>query len=388
MSTIKIMPGTLQAVGNYLQHFSAKAREPDQCVICMGDGQLTFEIRGGNFSGKYVLRGEEYSSALEACVSLRFLLSVAKTCHEDEEITIELYGDQGKHVVRVGRARYVVPARNMPRAHIIENQGMSVVDCDGELIHRAAQLVAHSVSKVEPRVAALQALHIDISVERFSVVASDGSRLAVVDKRRPARKEGEPELGTGRALLHRDFLGAFFAVIESKAPVTLRFSDRSVEVMAGRRWASFPQFDGKYPTWRKAVADQLMKRAPAKMVTTAGVLQSIVRQVGAFVTKEVKGAVISGMDGRATVRFDDTDVGGAEVEIMTTSCDDFPPTLLSIPFVRESLMNLDPDKDVTCEFRGHESPVVIVSGRYRSVIMPMALNEGASSKAQAMASTA
>jgi len=303
-------------------------------------------------------------------MSLSILSGVAKTAADDADVFFDF---SGGNLIKVtaGEAAYRLNQRVPGKEVEDEWKIQSIVDISGPLLLHSAKMVAHAVAKRDGRVPAMRGLCIDVSVERFCVVATDGSRLAVVEKRRPARKPGEPELGTGKAIIHQDFLASFFATIESEQPVTLRFFSKTVQVICNRRFAQFPTIDASFPPWRTVVTDQLGSESPKEIATTAGSLVAALRQVVPFTATESKAAVLSFEDGKAHLEVNSDQCGAAKTEIITSRLDEFSTVCIDGKYLSEALGGLKPDEEVICQIRANAKPVMLLSGRFRAVIMPM-----------------
>lgn len=382
--TIEVSHGGLQVAMNYLQHFG---RDDAPLRVMVSQGAMVLQVGEGRFVGRYVLPIEQ-SFTINCSLPLHVVAGIARECQDVQVVRFDL--DPVRQCrIEAGSAFYRVNPLLQKRQQQVEQElPGSVVDVDGLLLLKACKLVSHAVARGEVKAIALKGLLIDISIERFSVVGCDGRRLSALEKRRRARQEGEPELSTGKSIVHREHIGALLAAMETENPeLTLRFFASHMEILSGRRWASFPAIDGHYPQWRKTIRRNMESASPETINCLAGPLKAAIRQLEVFSTDEASSTcLLSHEGGKVFLECAEDETGQARVELACDASGWFEPVLFSAKIVREAIAQLDYEEKIRWEIRPQSLPMLIASGRYRTYVMPMAKSDEVSQQGEAVAS--
>lgn len=377
---VKVSASTLYTACEFISTIGTDASGITMCVMQTIGSELVLFATANGAVAEYRIENFQGRLIGPVIVDLRTLHAVAKEIDDEADVVIfeGNHGEEGttRHKFCAGTSVFglcaFVPNR---RSGVIEadDRTCSVIPVNGEEVRNAIWMVEDAVGRAGDQ-DNLRGVCIDVTVERFAVVATNGSHLACWQKRR--QKEDEDHiLPVGRGVIPSQYVSLARATVEGGGAGTVSISESSIDIRCGRRHCVIPQPIVFFPHWRRSI--ELMPPAYATVSIFAGDIHSALN--------EAKGAsdrdnAVVGIHGehewwgkKTTITFEVMDDVECTIERQcTTQAEQFGPAYVAIGFLRKAMGKISDDEKVRLLFRKNQNePIEIRSGNFLAYVMPM-----------------
>jgi len=304
----------------------------------------------------------EVSKAGGTTLPARKLFSILKEVPAaDIEIEVD---DKNAASIRCGSSFYKImglPEEEFPRFPQAEGKSLKI---DQGVLRDMLRKTAYAVSSDETRYV-LNGVYMAFKGDKLTVVATDGRRLALVEREMEVPKGTEAEL-----ILPTKAVGELQRLLSDKGDVKLSVGENQIIFYLDGTTLASKLIEGTYPNFRQVIPAEAKERVPLERETLLGALH----RASILASEKSQSVKLSFGKNNLTITATTPEVGEAK-ETLAINYKGKEITIAFNPqYMMDPLRNLDAD-EVFIELTDELSPGVIkVNEPFLYVIMPMRLN--------------
>ena len=228
-------------------------------------------------------------------------------------------------------------------------------------IGKTLKKIAYAVSTDQSRYV-LNGIYISIKEGNFTAVATDGKRLALVEK----ILDDSEDIADGEVILPIKVVNELQRLLEGEGEVVIRFSDSRASFTIGDTVISSKLVEGSYPNYRQVIPTSFEN----SVILPRETIESVLDRVSLVVSDSGSSVKFSLTENLLTLNAS-SELGEANEPIDIS----YESTEVNIAFnpeyLRDPLRNLECD-EITVRFNDEFKPVVILGDEgFLCVIMPM-----------------
>lgn len=281
----------------------------------------------------------------------------------------------GSHLrMVVGGNEFLTPLANadkMPAAPKV-SEGVTFAWDAGILIQELKAAIASTATGGGG--SPLESVNIEVLPARETIVASDGRRLSVYERkansRNGVRRSDDIHV---RALIHRSAVALILSTCKSMGRVDVRSGLSHLMVECGRRKAIIPAQEGAFPQWREPLAGLLERPASRISDINRGDFIRAIRQVKGDADQSSGAVSLRGRDGELlfSARSEDGESMSRAVIPVGKNSEAFGPISVGAKYLLAVATNWPELMPIAIEYRGAASPLVFKRVAFSAFVMPM-----------------
>jgi len=316
-------------------------------------------------------------SATDSEIALRYLISdveiieggvisipaskVTAILRETLDETVELESQGEEFWIRSKDSSYRIAGddpHNFPFIPFIAEA--SSISVPSQLIANCIQKTSFATSKEKTRYA-LNGILLSISGYNLAMVATDGKRLALVQKTFEAQVEEHLE-----AIIPTKAMSILERVGESNSSVAISIQENLVQFVIGRLTLCAKLVEGTFPNYREVVPTNYSK----KLLVNKEMLLSAVKRASLFTSEESKAVNLIAKDSILTLKARSDVTGDAQIQIVIEQKEELD--IAVNPEFLIDILRVSDEENIVLEFMDFNRPLLIkpVEG-YINVIMPI-----------------
>jgi DNA polymerase-3 subunit beta len=223
---------------------------------------------------------------------------------------------------------------------------------------------AYAVSNDESRYV-LNGVHLNLSGDKITVVATDGRRLALVEREMDLPKGLEAEV-----IIPTKAVSELQHLLGDKGDVTISLGENQVMCTMDETTLVSKLVEGAYPNYRQVIPTEAKERIPLERET----LLAALHRAAILASEKTQSIKLAFGKGRLVITCSSPDVGEAQEEISIAYKGKEVVIAFNPQYLMDPLRHLDAD-EVFIELTDEISPGVIkIKEPFLYVIMPMRLN--------------
>jgi DNA polymerase-3 subunit beta len=279
----------------------------------------------------------------------------------DIEIEVD---DKNAASIRCGSSFYKImglPEEEFPRFPQIDGKALKI---DQVVLRDMLRKTAYAVSSDETRYV-LNGVYMSFKADKLTVVATDGRRLALVERDLEVPKGAEAEL-----ILPTKAVSELGRLLTDKGDVKLSIGDNQIIFNLGSTILSSKLIEGTYPNFRQVIPAEAKERVQLERE----VLLSALHRASILASEKSQSVKLAFGKNTLTITATTPDVGEAKETVAINYKGKEIAIAFNPQYMMDPLRNLDAD-EVFIELTDELSPGVIkVNEPFLYVIMPMRLN--------------
>jgi len=304
----------------------------------------------------------EVSKAGGTTLPARKLFSILKEVPAaDIEIEVD---DKNAASIRCGSSFYKImglPEEEFPRFPQADGKSLKI---DQGVLRDMLRKTAYAVSSDETRYV-LNGVYMAFKGDKLTVVATDGRRLALVEREMEVPKGAEAEL-----ILPTKAVGELQRLLKDKGDVKLSVGENQIIFNLDGTILASKLIEGTYPNFRQVIPAEAKERVPLERETLLGALH----RASILASEKSQSVKLNFAKNNLTITATTPEVGEAKETLAINYKGKEINIAFNPQYVMDPLRNLDAD-EVFIELTDELSPGVIkVNEPFLYVIMPMRLN--------------
>jgi DNA polymerase-3 subunit beta len=281
-----------------------------------------------------------------------------------QEIEVEV-DERNAASIRCGSSFYKImglPEEEFPR--FPKTEGAKSLKLEQVVMRDMLKKTAYAVSIDETRYV-LNGVLMSFKANKLTVVATDGRRLALVERELDVPKGMESEL-----IIPSKAVAELQRLLADKGEVALAVGENQIIVNLGESILVSKLIEGTYPNYRQVIPTEAKERIPLERET----LLNALHRASILASEKTQSVKLNFAKNQLTITATTPDVGEAK-ETLAINYKGKDITIAFNPqYMMDPLRNLDAD-EVFIELTDELSPGVIkVSEPFLYVLMPMRLN--------------
>lgn len=222
--------------------------------------------------------------------------------------------------------------------------------------------IAYAVSTDQTRYV-LNGILLSIQDGNFTAVATDGRRLALVER---ALAEGEAVSG-GDVILPIKVVNELQRLLEGEGEVVIRISDARASFQIDKTTVTTKLVEGAYPNYRQVIPSSFNN----SVIVPRNSLSEVLNRVSVVVSDSAASVKFSLAENKLVLSASSVEVGEANEPLELSYQGDDVSISFNPSYLRDPLRNLECD-EITVRFNDEFKPVVITGDEgFLCVIMPM-----------------
>jgi DNA polymerase-3 subunit beta len=304
----------------------------------------------------------EVTKAGGTTLPARKLFSILKEVPAaDNEIEVD---DNNAASIRCGSSFYKImglPEEEFPRFPQAEGKSLKI---DQGIMRDMLRKTAYAVSSDETRYV-LNGVFMAFKGDKLTVVATDGRRLALVEREMEVPKGMEAEL-----ILPSKAVGELQRLLSDQGEAKLSVGENQIIFNLGGTTMASKLIEGTYPNFRQVIPAEAKERVPLERETLLGALH----RASILASEKSQSVKLNFGKNNLTITATTPEVGEAKETVAINYKGKEIAIAFNPQYMMDPLRNLDAD-EVFIELTDELSPGVIkVNEPFLYVIMPMRLN--------------
>lgn len=304
----------------------------------------------------------EVAKAGGTTLPARKLFSILKEVPAaDIEIEVD---DKNAASIRCGSSFYKImglPEEEFPRFPQADGKSLKI---DQGVLRDMLRKTAYAVSSDETRYV-LNGVYMAFKGDKLTVVATDGRRLALVERELEVPKGAEAEL-----ILPTKAVGELQRLLTDKGDVQLSVGENQIIFNLGGTILASKLIEGTYPNFRQVIPAEAKERVPLERETLLGALH----RASILASEKSQSVKLNFAKNNLTITATTPEVGEAKETLAINYKGKEINIAFNPQYMMDPLRNLDAD-EVFIELTDELSPGVLkVNEPFLYVIMPMRLN--------------
>jgi DNA polymerase-3 subunit beta len=293
----------------------------------------------------------------------RRLFTILKEVNTTE---IEIEVDDANHAaIRCGSSFYKImglPEDEYPP--FPQPDGQKSFQIEQRVLRDMLKKTAYAVSNDESRYV-LNGVHMNLNGEKMTVVATDGRRLALVEREMDLPKGLEAEI-----IIPTKAVSELQHLLGDKGDVTVSIAENQVKCTFDATTLVSKLVEGAYPNYRQVIPTEAKERIPLERET----FLSALHRASILASEKTQSIKLAFGKGRLVITCSSPDVGEAQEEVAIAYKGKEIVIAFNPQYLMDPLRHLDAD-EVFMELTDEISPGVIkIKEPFLYVIMPMRLN--------------
>ena len=228
-------------------------------------------------------------------------------------------------------------------------------------IGKTLKKIAYAVSTDQSRYV-LNGIYISIKEGNFTAVATDGKRLALVEK----ILDESDDIVDGEVILPIKVVNELQRLLEGEGEVVIKFSDSRASFTIAETIISTKLVEGSYPNYRQVIPTSFEN----SVILPRETIESVLDRVSLVVSDSGSSVKFSLSENLLTLNAS-SELGEANEPIEISYESDDVNIAFNPEYLRDPLRNLECD-EITVRFNDEFKPVVILGDEgFLCVIMPM-----------------
>ena len=228
-------------------------------------------------------------------------------------------------------------------------------------IGKTLKKIAYAVSTDQSRYV-LNGIYISIKEGNFTAVATDGKRLALVEK----ILDDSEDIVDGEVILPIKVVNELQRLLEGEGEVVIKFSDSRASFSIGDTVISSKLVEGSYPNYRQVIPTSFEN----SVILPRETIESVLDRVSLVVSDSGSSVKFNLSENLLTLNAS-SELGEANEPIEISYEDTEVNIAFNPEYLRDPLRNLECD-EITVRFNDEFKPVVILGDEgFLCVIMPM-----------------
>ncbi|MCG3147401.1 MAG: Beta sliding clamp [Verrucomicrobiae bacterium] len=304
----------------------------------------------------------EVAKAGGTTLPARKLFSILKEVPAaDIEIEVD---DKNAASIRCGSSFYKImglPEEEFPRFPQADGKSLTI---DQGVLRDMLRKTAYAVSSDETRYV-LNGVYMAFKGDKLTVVATDGRRLALVERELEVPKGMEAEL-----ILPTKAVGELQRLLSDKGDVKLSVGENQIIFNLGGTILASKLIEGTYPNFRQVIPAEAKERVPLERESLLGALH----RASILASEKSQSVKLNFGKNTLTITATTPDVGEAKETLAINYKGKEIAIAFNPQYMMDPLRNLDAD-EVFIELTDELSPGVLkVNEPFLYVLMPMRLN--------------
>ena len=287
--------------------------------------------------------------------------NVTAILRETSNETVELESQGEEFFIRTLDSSYRIVGddpHNFPFIPFIDDAAS--ISIPSNLVSSCIQKTSFATSKEKTRYA-LNGILVSISGTTVEMVATDGKRLALVEK----TFEGQA-VESFEAIVPTKAMSILERLAEGDAPVAISVQENLVQFVTGSVMLCAKLVEGTFPNYREVVPANYSK----SISVNKEMLFSAVKRASLFTSEESKAVNLSAKDQTITLKSHSDAAGDAQIQIGVEQDEEME--IAVNPEFLIDLLRVSDNEDIVLEFMDFNRPLVIKPAEgYLNVIMPI-----------------